>query len=55
MSTATAPLYRELACAAAAALITLIASLSFVESTAMAPDFQARAQVAHSVQQADRA
>jgi hypothetical protein len=41
-------LYRDLTCAAAAALITLVLSLSFVESTSAAPFHVARATQAQS-------
>ncbi len=52
-----ANLYRDLTCAAAAVLITLVISLSFVESTSAAPfhvtPATAQAQSAH--QQAEHA
>jgi hypothetical protein len=57
MNAFAAQLYRDVTCAAAAALITLVVSLSFVQSTSAAP-FQvtpatAEAQSAH--QQAEHA
>ena len=37
MTTFTSNLYRDLTCAAAATLITLVLSVSFVQSTSAAP------------------
>ena len=46
MNTFVATLYRDLACGAAAALITLLLGLSFVQSTAMPPGMHAHSFVA---------
>ncbi len=50
MNSLTSTLYRDVTCAAAAALITLVLSLSFVQSTSAAPFHVAPA--AHSAQSA---
>ena len=51
MNTFAAQLYRDVTCAAAAALITLVIGLSFVQSTSAAPfhvtPATAQAQSAH--------
>jgi hypothetical protein len=47
MNSFASTLYRDLTCAAAAALITLVIGLSFVQSTSVAPGHSpARAAVA---------
>jgi hypothetical protein len=46
MNSFASTLYRDLTCAAAAALITLVFGLSFVASTSVAPGHGARAAVA---------
>jgi len=50
MNSLASTLYRDVTCAAAAALITLVLSLSFVQSTSAAPFHVAPA--AHSAQSA---
>ena len=42
MNTFASTLYRDLTCAAAAVLISLVVSMSFVQSTSVAPGTQAR-------------
>jgi len=46
MNTFAARLYRDMTCAAAAALITLVISLSFVQSTSAVPQAQSAHQQA---------
>jgi hypothetical protein len=49
MNAFAARLYRDVTCAAAAALITLVISLSFVQSTSAIPQAQsAHQQAAHA-------
>ena len=48
MNSLTSTLYRDLTCASGAALITLVLSLSFVQSTSAAPFHIAPAVQAHS-------
>ena len=48
MNSLASTLYRDLTCAAGAALITLVLSLSFVQSTSAAPFHVAPAVQAHS-------
>jgi hypothetical protein len=48
MNTFTSVLYRDLTCAAAAVLISLVVSVSFVHSTAVAPGTQTPATVTAS-------
>ena len=50
MNALVSNLYRDVTCAAAAVLITLVLSLSFVQSTSAAP-FQAQAPTATEAQQ----
>jgi hypothetical protein len=46
MNAFVAALYRDVTCAAAAAVITLVIGMSFVQSTAVAPGMPASASVA---------
>jgi hypothetical protein len=52
MNSFTSTLYRDVTCAAAAALITFVLSLSFVASTSAAPFHAARAVAAEQAQRA---
>jgi hypothetical protein len=52
MNTFVTALYRDITCAAAAAVITLVIGMSFVQSTAVAPGMQAPAAATHSSQHA---
>jgi hypothetical protein len=45
-------LYRDLTCAAAAAVITLVIGMSFVQSTAVAPGAQAHSPATQSSEHA---
>ncbi|HEY0766685.1 MAG TPA: hypothetical protein VGD47_01900 [Steroidobacteraceae bacterium] len=47
MNSFASTLYRDVTCAAAAVLITLVFSLSFVQSTSVAPGQNAHAIAAH--------